>query len=150
MDTNIVGYSDVTSASLEDRYWQGGFIMFVTKWIEWILYADYQKILTGWQSSLASQTLAFSEAADADALIAAHAARNIQAISVARSPLEKNVSLVETLKLSILWVNQHLRVDVAWMKEMIMKEIQTEWICGWEQVTDCLTNLGASSDILRD
>lgn len=62
-----------------------------------------------------------------------------------------NASLVETLNSSNLVSDRCLRVDVVRLKEMMAKkEIQTEWIRGREQVADCLTKMGASSEILID
>ena len=62
-----------------------------------------------------------------------------------------NASLVETLNSSNLLSDQHLRIDEARVKKMMAKkEIQTEWIKGKEQVADCLTKVGASSESLRD
>ena len=40
---------------------------------------------------------------------------------------------------------------MARVKEMIAKkEIQSEWIKGKEQIADCLTKVGASSESLKD
>ena len=62
-----------------------------------------------------------------------------------------NASLVETWKSSNLVGDQHLKVDVTRVKEMMMKKkIQTEWIRGWEQFANCLTKMGVSFDIRRD
>ena len=59
------------------------------------------------------------------------------------------MSLVETLNSSNLASDQCLGIDVAKVKKIIAKEeIQTEWIR--EQVADCLTKVGASSETLRD
>ena len=45
---------------------------------------------------------------------------------------------------------QCLRFDVTRVKEMMAKEIQTEWIKEEEQVVDCLTKVGASFENLRN
>ena len=50
------------------------------------------------------------------------------------------MSLLKTLKSSNLVNEWHLTVNVAKVKErMVKKEIQSEWIRGREHVADCLT-----------
>ena len=62
-----------------------------------------------------------------------------------------NTSMVEILNSSNFLRDQHLIDDVAKVKEMMTKKgIQTEWIKGCEQISDCLTKVGASCEILSD
>ena len=103
------------------------------------------------KSPLTPETLALSEAAQAGILIAAMLQETFR---LSRLPLvlykTDNVFLVETLNSSNLVSDYYLSIDVSRMKEMITKEIQTEWIKGKEQVADCLTKVGAFSESLRE
>ena len=151
---NIVCYADATYASLEDGSSQGGFIIFVCGTMNRMapICWSSKKLDRVTKSPLASETLALGEAADAGVLIAAMLQETFR---LPRLPevlcKTDNASLVETLKSSNLVSDRRLRIDVARVKEMMAKkEIQTEWIKGREQVADCLTKVGASSESLRD
>ena len=93
------------------------------------------------KNSLASETFVFSDAAAAGVLIAAMLQEIFRLLRLPEVLYETdNASLVGTLKSSNFMSDQHLRVDVARMKEMLVKEeIHSEWIWGTEQVI-VLTN----------
>ena len=75
------------------------------------------------KNPLASETLAFSEAADTGVLIAGMLLEifRLPSLPVVLCKTD-NVSLVETLKSSNLVSEQHLKVDVALVKEMMVEE----------------------------
>ena len=79
------------------------------------------------KNSLASEALTLSEAADVGVLKAAMLQETFR---LPRLPevfcKTDNASLVETLKLSNLVSEWHLRIDVTRMEEMMTQEIQTE------------------------
>ena len=104
------------------------------------------------KSPLASETFALNEGADAGVLTAAMIQEVFQLPKLPDVLCKTdNASLVETLNSNNLVSDRRLRVDVARLKEMRSeKEICIEWIRGSDQVSDCLTKAGASSEIPRD
>ncbi|GAB1599998.1 hypothetical protein Ahia01_000277300 [Argonauta hians] len=151
-DLSVVCYSDATYASLEDGSSQGGFIILVYDKMNRLapICWSSKKLDRVTKSPLASETLALNEAADAGVLISAML-QEIFRLPKLPEVLCKtdNASLVETLKSSNLVSDRRLRIDVARVKEMIAKEeIQIQWIRRQEQIADCLTKMGASTEIL--
>ena len=82
------------------------------------------------KSLLASETLAFSKAAEGSVLVVAMLQETFRLHRLPEVLCKTdNMSLVETLKSSNLVSDQYLRIDVVSVKErMAKKEIQTEWI----------------------
>lgn len=153
-DLHILCYTDASYASLEDGSSQGGFVVFIggsTDKMAPMCWAS-KKLDRVTKSPLASETLALNEGADAGVLTAVMIQEVFQ-LSKLPDVLCKtdNASLVETLNSNNLVSDRRLRIDVARLKEMKSRgEIQIEWIKGCDQVSDCLTKAGASSELLRD
>ena len=151
---NIIFSSDATSAGLEVESSLGCFIIFVWIRMNRITPICWPSKKLDWITKfpLASETLAFSEAADAGVLIAVMLQKIFKLPRLPEVLCKiDTVSLVETLKSSSLVSDQCLTVIGAWVKGMIVKkEIQSEWIRGLEQMIYSLKNEGAYSDILKD
>lgn len=146
-------YCDATYASLEDGSSQGGFIVLVEgeKGIAPISWQS-KKLDRVTKSPIASECLSVSEVADAGFLIAVLLQEVFQLHQLPNVNVKTdNSSLVETLHSSNLVGDKRLRVDIARIKEMMQrKEISVSWIRGTDQISDCLTKSGASSQSLLD
>ena len=119
---NIVFFSDANYASLEDGTSQGGFYHLCGRMNRIApIYWSSKKLDRVTKSPLATPTLEFCEVADAGVLIAVML-QEIFRLSILPEVLRKtdNASLVETLKLSNLVVDWHLRVDEARVKEVMV------------------------------
>ena len=58
---------------------------------------------------------------------------------------------MDTLNSDNLVKDRRLRVDIARIKEMIvLNEINVSWVKGCDQISDCLTKSGASTQSLLD
>ena len=99
-----------------------------------------------------SPTKSQSEVADAGFLIAVLLQEVFQLHQVPNVNVKTdNASLVENLHSANIVRDRRLRVDIARIKEMMQrKEISVSWIKGTDQISDCLTKSGASSQSLLD
>ena len=133
---------------------QGGFIIFVGGICGKVIPIFWQskKLNRVTKSPLASETLALSEAADAAFLLS----KILQEVfNTSTFPMIEcftdNASLTETLHTSNIVSDRRLRVDIHRLREMVAKqEISVHWIEGKEQIADCLTKRGASSNQLLE
>ena len=149
----ILCFTDATHASLKCGSSQGAYII--------CLFGNDKVVPVVWQSKkisrvtkspLASETLALSEGADAGYLLATQIKEiflleNLPQIRC----VTDNKSLFETMQTSNLIKDLRLRVDIARLREMEEKgEISVSWIDGKNQIADCMTKSGASSNKLLD
>ena len=124
-DLNIVCYADATNASLEDGSSQDSLIIFVCGTMNRIISICWSSKKLDWvtKSLLASETLALSKAAEAGVLIAVMLQETFR---LSRLPevfyKTDNVSLIETINSWNLVRDWCPRIDVAWVKEMMVKK----------------------------
>ena len=96
--------------------------------------------------------MALGEGADASYLIA----NLIQEIFLIPNPpkikcITDNKSLYETLKTTNVTKDLRLRVDIARLRQMEENgEINISWVEGNNQLADCMTKAGASTEKLFD
>ena len=153
-DLKVLCYSDATYASLEDGSSQGGFVILVQGVGDKLapICWSSKRLERVTKSPLASETLALSEAADAGLLIGAMLQEIFKLCKLPNVLCKTdNSSLVDTLNTTNLVSDKRLRIDISRIKEMKNNnEIEIHWIRGREQVSDCLTKAGASTEILRN
>ena len=153
-DMKIKAYSDATYASLGDGSSQGGYVIFVEGSNRKIIPMCWQskKLNRVTKSPLASETLALAEAADAAFLVSKMLQEVFQLETAPEIEcLTDNASLTATIKTSTTVTDKRLRVDIARLREMVDKsEITISWVDGKEQLADCLTKRGASSQRLLE
>ena len=152
-DLTVTCFCDASYASLEDGSSHGGFIIFVegsrgVAPISW----QSKKLDRVTKSPIASECLSLSEAADAGFLIAVLLQEVFQLQKIPTVNVKTdNFSLVDTLNSDNLVKDRRLRVDIARIKEMIvLNEINVSWVKGCDQISDCLTKSGASTQSLLD
>ena len=104
------------------------------------------------KSPLASETMAFAEAADAGYLIAS-LVQEVFLLSVPPTVecFTDSAQLTDFLKTSHVIQDTRLRVDIARIREMLeLKEIMYNWVRSEEQLADALTKAGASTKRLLE
>ena len=146
-------FTDATHASLKCGSSQGAYIICLSGNDKMVpVVWQSKKISRVTKSPLASETLALSEGSDAGYLLATQIKEiflmeNLPKIKC----ITDNKSLFETLKTSNVIKDLRLRVDIARLREMEESgEISVSWIDGKNQIADCMTKSGASSNKLLD
>ena len=149
----IICYTDATHASLTCGSSQGAYLI--------LLHGNHKVVPLSWQSKklsrvtkspLASETMALGEGADASFLIASLMKEIFLLPSIPKIRcMTDNKSLFETLKTTKVTKDLRLRMDIARLRQMEEnQEICVEWVEGKNQIADCLTKSGASSNKLFD
>ena len=149
---NIVCYSDATHVNLEDGFSPGGFIIFVCGRMNRMvpMYVGHQKNLVT-KSLLTSETLVFNEAVDSDELIAAmlqeifRLPRLTEVLFKTDSASRRNFKVIKSCEwlASESWCGQNKGSDGEEGDQNCMDQ-------SVKIGADCLTKVGASSNILRD
>ena len=118
----VIAYSDATYNSLTDGFSQGGIIVFLmgengkVAPIKW----QSRKLTRVTKSPLASETLALGEAADSGFLIASMLQEMFSLSSFPKVECyTDNASLTETLRTSKSASDTRLKVDIAYLREMV-------------------------------
>ena len=149
----IAAYSDSSFNNLPNGNSQGAFVVFLTDThnkscpVSW----SSNKVKRVVRSTLAAETLAFTEAADTAFFIRkllmeilATTESQIQTICLTDSQ-----SLYETIGTSHQIADKRLRVEVSAIREMVEKqEIIAQWVNKNDQLSDVLTKKGASPNLL--
>ena len=147
-------YTDASFANLPDGGSQGGFVIFLSD-------CDGNKCPLSWQSrrlrrvvksTLAAETLALVEGAEAAVYLKTIIEEIVGCDKLKVQCYVDNKSLVEALKSSTSVDDRRLRIDVALLKDMMQRrEVDNiSWVSTSEQLADCLTKKGASTDRLRE
>ena len=144
-------YSDASHANLTNGASQGGFIVFIegNGRLSPLVWRS-KKLDRVTKSPLASEAMAFAEAADAGYLVS----EMIKEIFGTERKVDVNCysdskSLKDHLESSNIISDLRLRVDMARMQEMVeLKEINIIWVEGKRQLADSLTKYGASAAML--
>ena len=153
-DLTIVAYGDASHASLPNGASQGGSIVFLMGKdgtcapISW----KSKKLDRVTKSPLASEVSAQADTADSGYLVSSMVKEIFALSSAPNIELRTDSkSLVDHLESTQVIQDARLRVDIARLREMVrLKEIELKWVRGKEQLADCLTKRGASSDLLRE
>ena len=138
---------------LSDGGSQGGYVVFLSdnKDIGCPLSWKSTKTKRIVRSTLAAETLAFTEGADT-AFLMAKIVGEIVTGKESMIPIHcmtDNKSLFDASQTTNLISDKRLQVEIASIRQMIERnEIQIKWITSSEQIADCLTKNGASSDRL--
>ena len=102
------------------------------------------------RSTLAAETLALIEAAEA-AILLSHTMKEINGFAPAIMCFTDNASLVESLASTKAVLDKRLRIDIAMLREMIDRgEIKLRWIPTDHQLANCLTKRDANREKLLD
>ena len=148
----VVVFSDATYGSLVDGASQGANLVFVQGENGKVAPISWQskKLNRVTKSPLASETLALCDGADAGYLVASHLTELFRLkVFPEICCYVDNVSLKDTLNTSTIVSDKRLRVDIARLREMVVRnEIKVFWVEGKRQIADALTKRGASTDKL--
>ena len=144
-------YSNASQANLSTGALQGGFIVFIkgngrASPIEW----RSKKLEGVTKSPLASDAMALAEAADAGYLVTGMVQNTFGTTRMVEvNCYSDNKSLKDHLQSSNIASDLWLSVDMACLQEMVeLKEINTVWVEGKQQLADALTKYGASAALL--
>ena len=151
-EMKVVIYGDGSHASLMSGASQGGNIVFLTGEgraapVTW----KSKRLDRVTKSPLATEISAVADAADNGYLVAAMAKELFCLQSLPEIELHTDsFSLKEHLDSKKIISDPRLRVDIARLREMNdMKEVKFKWVPSGQQLADCLTKKGASTDLLR-
>ena len=146
----IVSFSDSSFNNLPKGNSQGAHVVFLADDknnscpVSW----SSNKIKRVVRSTLAAETLAFTEAADTAFYIQKLLIEILQTSSIPAIPimcLTDSQSLFETIGTSHQTTDRRLRVEISAIREMVEKEeISVEWVSKDKQLSDVLTKKGAS------
>ena len=151
---SIAAYSDSSFNNLANGNSQGAHIVFLTDKnnnscpVSW----SSNKVKRVVRSTLAAETLAFTEAADTAFFIQ----KLIIEILASKSDSQYSIicltdsqSLYETIGTSHQVSDKRLRVEVSAIREMVERaEIVAQWVNKNDQLSDVLTKKGASPNLL--
>ena len=151
-DCCIEGFSDSSFANLANGGSQGGFIIFLKD-------SDGNRAPIVWQSrkirrvvksTLAAETLALLECAEAAFYVSKMISEIMNVPQMKINCKVDNHSLVEALRSSKLVEDRRLRIDIAVLKDMISKgELSSvSWVDTISQLADCLTKKGVPTERL--
>ena len=115
------------------------------------LYWQSRKLRRVVKSTLAAETLALVEGAEAAIYLATIIKEVVKCRELSIRCFVDNRSLVEGISSSKGVDDRRLRIDISLMKDLLhRKEVESvSWVCTSEQLADCLTKRGASTDRLR-
>jgi len=144
-------YSDASHANLSNGASQGGYLVFIegNGRLSPMVWRS-KKLDRVTKSPLASEAMAFAEAADAGYLVA-EMIKEVHGTTrkVIVNCYSDSKSLKDHLESSNIISDLRLRVDMARLQEMVeLEEINVIWVKGKEQLADSLTKYGASAAML--
>ena len=148
------GYSDASFANLNGNGSQSGFIIFITDGIvrSPLLWQSH-RIKRVVRSTLAAETMALIECVEASiylAYVINEILWNDKHKIQIRCSVD-NKSLVDSLISQKLTDDRHLRINMASLNDLILKEkINIQWIQSADQLANCLTKCGASNKSIID
>lgn len=152
----VASYSDASFNNLGDGGSQGAYIIFLYDKsgqcvpVSW----SSNRIKRVVRSTLAAETLAFTEGADS----AFYVANLLEEILSRKDDSNKinidcftdSLSLFEVVGTSSLTQDRRLRVEISAIRQMVDKdEINVNWVDKQYQLSDCLTKKGASPVLLQ-
>lgn len=153
-ECHIECYTDASFANLQGQGSQGGFIIFLgdTNNLRSPIYWQSKKVRRVVKSTLAAETLALLDGASA-AVYLANILRDISGCgSIPITCYVDNRSLVEALCSYKMVEDKRLRIDISVLRDMLEKNELKEvlWVDTSQQLADCLTKRGASTERLRE
>ena len=150
---SIECYTDAAFANLSTGGSQGGLIIFLkdSTGLRCPIFWQSRKLKRVVKSTLAAETLALVEGAEVSYYIASIIKEVTKIKDVPINCFVDNKSLVDALSSSNQVEDRRLRIDIAVLDDMIeKKEINhVAWVDTCNQLADCLTKRGASTEKLR-
>ena len=141
-------FSDASFGNLIDGGSQVGLLVFLvnSEGIRCPLYWQSRKARRVVKSTLAAETLALIEAAEAAVFISRVISDLLDCINLEIQCFVDNKSLVDALHSSHRVEDKRLRIDIAVMQDMLdRKEVTSvKWVNTDDQLANCLTKRGAS------
>ena len=142
-------FSDASFGNLTDGGSQVGLIVFLvsSEGIRCPLYWQSRKARRVVKSTLAAETLALIEAAEAAVFISRVISDLLNCVNLKIQCFVDNKSLVDALHSSHRVEDKRLRIDIAVLQDMLSREEVTsvKWVNTEDQLANCLTKRGASS-----
>ena len=151
----LVAYSDASFNNVDNGNSQGGQIVFMSDKYDTCCPITWSsnKIKRVARSTLAAETLSFTEAADT-AFFISKLLENIlhrTSHSIPIFCITDSQSLFEMVGTSHVISDRQLRVEVSALRQMVERqEITTQWVCKEKQLADVLTKKGASYHLLMN
>ena len=146
-------YSDASFANMPNSASQGGQIIFLKhiSGLKCPIYWQSRKIRRVVRSTLAAETLSLVECANAAIFIRRIICEVSNCKELRIICLTDNKSLVDSIKSSKNVDDKRLRIDIAILNEMITIGDISDiiWVSSQNQLADCLTKRGASTQKLR-
>ena len=146
-------YTDAAFGNLPNSGSQGGIIIFLKDELgqKCPIFWQSRKLKRVIQSTLAAETLALVEGAETSFYIASILKEVTKIKEMKIHCYVDSKSLVDALSSSKQVDNRRLRIDIAVLDDMLeKKELSTvSWIDTKNQLADCLTKRGASTEKLR-
>ncbi len=155
-DAKLIAFSDTSFASLKCGGSQGGFLIFLCGENKKYALISWQskKVKRVVKSTIAAETLALQEAAEASILIR-HVICELFGYRVESTtlPIEcviDNKSLYDSLHSTKTVSDKRLKVDICHLRDMVKNEEihEIQWKENKKQLADVLTKFGASSEKL--
>ena len=150
---SIECYTDAAFANLSTGGSQGGMVIFLkdSSGLRCPIFWQSRKLKRVVKSTLAAETLALVEGAEVSFYIASILKEVTKIKDVPINCFVDNKSLVDALSSSKQVEDRRLRIDIAVLDDMIeKKEINhVAWVDTCNQLADCLTKRGASTEKLR-
>ena len=152
-ECSIECFSDASFANLAGCGSQGGFIIFLRDQTgaRCPIYWQTKKIRRVVKSTLSAEALALLDCAEAAVYIVNILYEITMCAKLKIYCYVDNKSLVDVLYMSKRVEDQRLRIDIAVLQSMLERnEIsKVSWVCTSQQLADCLTKRGASTEKLR-
>ena len=146
-------YTDASFAKLPDGGSQGALIVFLKdeEGTRCPIYWRSRKLRRIVKSTFAAETMALLEGAETAVYLACILKEVTGCKEIPITCLVDNKSLVDALKSTNKIDDNRLRVDLAVLDDMLSrKEIcEVQWVDTTQQLADCLTKRGASTERLR-
>ena len=145
----LEGYSDASFANLINSGSQSGYIIYLTDGVNKCpLLWQSRRIKRVVRSTLAAETMALIECAEASVylgyIINEILLKNKNKIKI--NCFVDNKSLVDTISSQKLTDDRHLRINMACLNDLILKEnVVVHWVQSGEHLANCLTKHGVSS-----
>ena len=150
---SIECYTDAAFANLSTGGSQGGMVIFLkdSSGLRCPIFWQSRKLKRVVKSTLAAETLALGEGAEASFYIASILKEVTKTKEMPINCFVDNKSLVDALSSSKQVEDRRLRIDIAVLDDMLgKKEINcVKWVDTCNQLADCLTKRGASTERLR-
>ena len=146
-------FSDASFANLPDGGSQGAIIVFLKdeNGQRCPLYWQTRRLKRVVKSTLAAETMALLEGAEAGVYLA-NILKEVLGVKMATvSCITDNKSLVDSLYSTKRVDDKRLRIDMAVLRDMIDREevFSVSWVDTHKQLADCMTKRGASTERLR-